>query len=103
MAEKLTIAIDYDDTFTADVNAWSKVIEVLQLAGHDVVCISARRDELNQRRELEAALPKGVRVLLSYGDPKQLYATSRGVNVDIWIDDCPEAIPTKQDMVRMCG
>lgn len=39
----LTIAIDFDDTFTADVNAWTAVIQTLQSFGHRVVCVSARR------------------------------------------------------------
>lgn len=103
MLPKLTIAIDYDDTFTADVNAWSAVIRVLQNAGHRVVCVSARRNDFGHRRELEAALPKDVTVFLSYGTPKREYVKQNDLEVDIWIDDMPEAIPTKADMIAMCG
>lgn len=101
--EKLTVAIDYDDTFTADTIAWTSVIRVLQNCGHRVVCISARRNDFGHRRELESAMPEGVTVLLSYDMPKRLYAKENGISVDIWIDDMPEAIPTKADMIGMCG
>lgn len=103
MRPQLTIAIDFDDTFTADVEMWSHVIAEFQRFGHSVVCVSARRNELGHRQELTQALPEGVSVLLSYDAPKRLYAKSQGVDVDIWIDDMPEAIPTKQDILAMCG
>lgn len=103
MRPAFTVAIDFDETFTADVEAWTEVIQSLQKYGHRVVCISARRNELSHQQELRKALPAGVDILLSYGTPKRLYAKSQGVLPDIWIDDMPEAIPSKQDMERMCG
>lgn len=99
----MTIAIDFDDTFMADVNAWSAVIEVLKNAGHKVICVSARRNDFRNKQELQRALPTGVEVLLSYDMPKRAFAISLGYLVDVWIDDTPEAIPSKQDMIRMCG
>lgn len=99
----LTVAIDYDDTFTADPEAWSCVIGELQRHGHRVVCVSARRNSFGHRQELQAALPQGVTVLLSYDMPKRAYAKSQCVDVDIWIDDMPEAIPTKAEMLAIGG
>ena len=101
MPKQLTIAIDFDDTFTSDPATWSDVIEVLQHAGHRVVCVSARRDCIEHRQELMVALPNGVAVLLSYDTPKREFARRHGVNVDIWIDDMPEAIPTREEVLRM--
>lgn len=95
---QLTIAIDFDDTFTADVATWSSVIGILRAAGHKVICVSARRNELSHRQQLQRALPEGVEVLLSYDTPKRLFAKAHGHDVDIWIDDMPEAIPTKDDL-----
>lgn len=100
MRTPLTIAIDFDDTFTADCEAWRMVIKVLQSRGHQVICVSARYDELGNRQELRQALPDGVPVLLSCNTPKRLFARQYGYEVDIWIDDMPEAIPTKQDLLH---
>jgi hypothetical protein len=97
---QLTIAIDFDNTFTADVEAWSAVIRELQRHGHQVICVSARHNDVGHRQELTTALPKGVPVLLSMSEPKRQYATRQGFAVDIWIDDIPEAIPTKDEFVH---
>lgn len=99
----LTIAIDYDDTFTADPIMWRRVIAEIHAAGHRVICVSARRNEIGHRQELEQSLPDGVAVLLSYDCPKRLYTQHEGIEVDIWIDDMPESIPTKRDMQAVCG
>lgn len=99
----LTISIDFDDTYTADPATWTNVIRTLQRSGHVVICTSARRNDFGNRQELERALPDGVCVLLSYDEPKRSYAKKNGYDVDIWIDDTPEAIPTKQDCLRLCG
>lgn len=89
---RLTIAIDFDDTYTADTLLWRLFIQTAQLAGHKVICVSARRDTFENRRELQDALPEGVPVLLSYDWPKRLFAEKEGFRPDIWIDDMPEAI-----------
>lgn len=103
MRPSLTVAIDFDDTFTADCETWREVILLMQRSGHRVICVSARRNDLSHRQELTQALPDGVVVLLSYDTPKRLFAKSQGFDVDIWIDDMPEAIPTKDEMMRCCG
>lgn len=99
----LTVAIDFDETYTADTQAWAEVIRVLQRSGHVVICVSARRNDIRHRQHLENSLPDGVCVLLSYDEPKRSYAKKQGYDVDIWIDDTPEAIPTKQDCLRLCS
>jgi len=99
----LTIALDFDDTYTSDPAMWAEVVRVMQRRGHVVICVSARRNSMENRRELEAALPNGVCVLLTYDEPKRQASKRSGYNVDIWIDDMPEAIPNKQECLRMCG
>lgn len=92
MRPQLTIAIDFDDTFTADVEFWTKMIELAQRYGHQVICVSARHDDDYHRQQLTDSLPDGVPVLLSELHPKYDYAKDHGYSVDIWIDDVPEAI-----------
>lgn len=91
----LLISIDFDSTFTADPELWSIFIQTAKLAGHKVICITARRDILDNRIELEEAF-KGLiypdNIHFAYDCPKKQYATEKGLWVDIWIDDCPEAI-----------
>lgn len=101
--EKLTVAIDYDDTFTADVRTWSNVIKLLQCAGHRVVCVTARQGSDGNRCEVTGAMPDGVAVLFAYGWQKREFARANGIEVHIWIDDLPEAIPSKRDLVLMCS
>lgn len=86
------IAIDFDDTFTADPTLWSTFIEAAQSRGHKVICITWRRRSFEMTRELEGALPKGVEIHSAYGMPKREYARQNNLSVDIWIDDTPEAI-----------
>ena len=97
----MIIAIDYDDTFTADPQLWRHVIGCIESSGHRVVCVSARLNSRGNQRELGAALPSSVEIFLSYDKPKRQYMQSKGVEVDIWIDDMPEAIPTVEDVTRM--
>lgn len=87
----MIISIDYDDTFTADPDCWTEVIEVLKKYQHEVICVSARRNKLDNRQELSAALPK-IPILLSYDEPKRSFALKAGYDVDVWIDDSPSAI-----------
>lgn len=101
VAEPQIIAIDYDDTFTSDTATWTNVINLLRAAGHKVVCITARQGNDGNRREVTAAMPEGVLVLFAYGWQKREFALANGVEVNIWIDDLPEAIPSKNDLALM--
>lgn len=92
MVEALTIAIDFDDTFTADVELWTAFIAMAQGRGHRVVCVSAREERIENRRELTAALPFSVDIFLSNETPKKQFVEALGVYPDIWIDDIPEGI-----------
>lgn len=89
---KLLIAIDFDDTYTADVAFWRGMIQLGQGVGHRFICVSGRRDSFDNRRELQQALPEGVPVILSYDEPKRQCAKRLGFEPDIWIDDHPEAV-----------
>lgn len=101
MPQSLIIAIDFDDTFTADPRTWAAVIEVLRKAGHRVVCVTARKATDGNIEQLKSAFPPDMLVLFAYGHQKRDYAKSLGVDVDIWIDDFPEAIPSRRDLELM--
>ena len=88
----LTIALDYDQTYTADCELWHCFISTAIKFGHKIICVSARENTPGNRYELTQALPIGIPVLLCYGQSKREYAIAAGYNVDIWIDDHPETV-----------
>jgi len=94
LAEKKSIllAIDFDDTFTADPALWSAVIRLAKDGGHRVFCVSCRRETFENRAEMREALPEGVPIFLTSFAPKEYFMGSRGHKVDVWIDDYPLSI-----------
>lgn len=101
VSRSLVVAIDYDGTFTADPQCWTAVIHCLRAAGHRVICVSARTEADGSRAELTRALPAGVPILLSEFGQKRQFARSRGWSVDIWIEDHPESVPSREDL-QLC-
>lgn len=83
------IAIDYDDTFTADPEFWTIVIEHGKSRGHAFTCVTARCKNRENIRELSEALPCGVPFHFSCDEPKADYARRYGLGIDVWIDDMP--------------
>jgi len=86
----MIVAIDYDDTYTADPTAWSAVIRLLQEFGHKVVCVTQRVDPWMQEVH-DAFEPLNVPVV-SGGAPKVETAAEAGYFIDVWIDDYPRGI-----------
>lgn len=90
MTSQLLIAIDYDDTFTADPDLWTNFIKDVQANMHTVVCITWRHKD--QLEECRRSLPEGVELHSAYGMSKKKYAKKYCLPIDIWIDDSPESI-----------
>lgn len=86
----LVIAIDYDDTYTADPGLWSRFIGMSRERGHSVVCVTART--MLPDFTSEPPLPGYVPIVLAGGTLKRAAARDAGYKVDIWIDDRPEMI-----------
>jgi hypothetical protein len=90
------IAIDFDDTFTADPHFWATVIRLAQDLGHRVLCVTARRHtEENEALIADAFHDVDVVNVPTYFTslaPKDWFMQVRGIKVDIWIDDNPKSI-----------
>lgn len=86
----MKVAIDFDNTFTANPNAWKKVIEILEASGATVICISSRFPNVPIW-----GIP--VPIYYSCGQLKWEFAHERGIEVDIWIDDIPSCIGERPD------
>lgn len=83
----LLIALDYDDTYTADPLLWDQFIALARTRGHQVICVTGRREPpgLHERQ-----IP--CRIVCAGGEYKRHAAAKAGHAVHIWIDDMPELI-----------
>ena len=91
----LTIAIDYDDTFTADPELWGQFIRLAKSRGHRCVMVTARRNTEENCEDLNAMLDEHdcqMVIIFSELGSKLRATESRGIKVDIWIDDDPEKL-----------
>lgn len=85
---KLTIGLDYDDTYTADPELWNKFIGLAKARGHKVVCVSCRKESEENRTEMNVPCA----LYLTDMAPKKWHMEQNGIDVDVWIDDCPEGV-----------
>lgn len=93
----LLIAIDFDRTFTADVEFWRFFIHAAARRGHNVLCVTGRSPTPTGRAELLAVFGDNTLKLLKdliFCDhsPKRKKTRELGYTVDIWIDDLPEGV-----------
>jgi len=86
------IAIDFDDTLTADPVLWFTFIDVAKRIGHRFVCVTARRDTVENREWIDSWMKeRGFDLYTHYTalGSKLDHMERIGVKVDIWIDDDP--------------
>lgn len=88
----MKIALDYDNTYTADRHLWNNFIQTCMVTGHEIFIVTARspvRDKNQELRTLESVLP----VYYCDGVAKRFWCMHFGPGkVDIWIDDKPDNI-----------
>lgn len=89
----MKIAVDYDGTISEDVNGWSSAMDILRSAGHDVFIVTFRDKEHDWNTDLEFFYQDGYEVYCTGGVAKRWWCAHFGPGqVDVWIDDKPEAI-----------
>lgn len=81
----MTIALDYDNTYTADPPMWDAFIGCAQGRGHTVIIATGRREN-------DPATVPGVKTIYCGHSLKEHACRAAGINVDIWIDDMPGMI-----------
>lgn len=105
---KTVIALDFDRTFTSDIEFWRLMVILAVERGHTVICVTGRTDSERSRTEMRALFGERVFAKLSSlifcnHCPKRDCAANQGWEVDIWIDDFPEAVgaPSRDAIEKM--
>jgi hypothetical protein len=107
---KTVIALDFDRTFTSDIEFWRMFVTQAVRRGHTVLCVTGRTDSERSRNEMQAlfgeyVFSKLAALIFCNHCPKRDYAANHGWEVDIWIDDFPESIgaPNREAIKSMEG
>lgn len=88
---KKVISIDYDETFSLDVNLFLNVAKLLKSAGFDVICCTCRNIKFKDEK-LQFIEDSGIKCYFTSGKSKKEYLLKRGIVVSVWIDDDPQTI-----------
>lgn len=95
----MKIALDYDETYTADPILWDGFVQAAIRRGHEVCFVTFRSSDfppvMNEDIEMDA-LSLGIKIIYTGGKQK-----STMFDADIWIDDSPVLIPKKEDLLDM--
>lgn len=86
----MIIAVDYDNTYTADPELWDDFIKSAIVKGHTVICVTARTENIGE--PVKESIGQLVPVIFTGGQPKRAASLKRGYKVDVWIDDMPQII-----------
>ncbi|RWB40453.1 MAG: hypothetical protein EOQ44_25260 [Mesorhizobium sp.] len=91
----MKIALDYDQTYSADPVFWEAFGNLARWYGHDVRIVTARNAELDRTAPL-VEVERHFPVIYCRGIAKKWFLTHFGDGFvpDIWIDDKPESITT---------
>ncbi len=91
----MNIAIDFDDTLTADGDLWRVFVKKANKNGHRVYCVTSRRDTEENTQIVNDWLDAHdcqMPIIFTSLRSKLDVVRERGIRIDIWIDDRPETI-----------
>lgn len=107
---KTVIALDFDRTFTSDIEFWRLFVIHAIKRGHTVICVTGRNESERSKNEMRAlfgwyVFDKLAALIFCNHTPKRDCAANHGWEVDIWIDDFPEAVgaPSREAIQKMEG
>lgn len=81
----MIIALDYDNTYTADQQLWNNFILDAQHRGHVVICVTMRRPDEPVTVSWKHSMP----VYYTSRKAKKKFIEDLGITPAIWIDDSP--------------
>lgn len=90
----MIIALDYDNTYTADPILWNQFIKDSIDRGHAIWCVTARSPHHIQEVEqtIGLALEPNHIIATDGGEKRRFLKEIHNLRPDIWIDDNPESI-----------
>lgn len=91
MVNVTTFAFDFDNTISRDPKTFLKVMEEFEKSGHTVYVVTARLPEVYPD-DYQFLVDKGYRVFCTAHQNKRGFMKNLGISIDVWVDDCPEAI-----------
>ena len=94
----LNIALDYDETFTANRSLWTQFVLLAKQSNCTVTFVTYRFESGKNKDILLDAETLGIDIVFSGGKQK-----SDVFKADIWIDDSPVTIPAYSEMLDMLG
>jgi len=82
------VAIDWDNTISADKEYFLQLIKKLQQAGYSPFVCTLRAPDRENIQEIREVLEEtNIAIYLTDGKPKRKYMKKLGVKVHLWIDD----------------
>ena len=82
------IALDYDNTYSADPELWDQIVRLMQSRGWKVFIVTARMDTSQNHLDLDRVPNVNGKYFTSM-TPKVDFMERQGITIDIWIDDDP--------------
>ena len=90
--KKLNIALDYDDTITADPNGFKAIVRCFQSLGHKVTIVTLRDSSESTDLIREFLEKYDVETIFCAGQSKERIVRELGLHMNIWVDDNPRYI-----------
>jgi len=86
----MNIGLDFDDTYTRDPEGWNEFIRYFTSRGHVIYCTTFRFPEQSQQvyDTIGRVIGHDNCYFTSY-QAKRLFMQSKGIMIDVWIDDMP--------------
>jgi hypothetical protein len=85
----MKIALDFDNTYSLDPPFWDTFIRNARLSGHNIMVVTGRREGVFPEDFHHFTIP----VYKTKYMAKRAYMREiEGIEIDVWIDDKPEAI-----------
>lgn len=90
----MNIALDFDNTYTADPELWIRFVDFARKRGHHVYIVTMRYDHGWERDEVHKELVDHVdgMIFTSRAAKRKHCVDNHGMHFDVWIDDNPEMI-----------